>query len=51
MFIRKKKFFQNLGLIRIMILSRGSIIIISRGLRGGPHFKSEQIKTLLTQTS
>ena len=34
-----------------ILLRRGSIILISHGLRGGSNFKSEKIKILLKQTN
>ena len=37
----EESFFPVQRLISIMILSCGSIILISRGLRGGSYFKSE----------
>ena len=46
-----RKFFPVWCFTKNILLRRGSIILISRGLRGGSSFKSEKNKILLKQTN
>ena len=51
MLIRRRKVFPVWCFTKKILLRRGSIILISRGLRGGLNFKSEKIKILFKQTT